>query len=163
MKSTGEVMGIHSNFGGAFAKSQFASGTVLPEAGAVFLSVTDGDKAELKTIARRLVDRGFSLVATHGTAQFLKKEGFEVTPVNKVREGSPHVVDMLGEGALAMVINTPEGWKPFMDSRSIRMVANELRVPTVTTIAAAGAVAQAIGMVQDDSFLEVRALQDYHS
>jgi carbamoyl-phosphate synthase large subunit len=163
MKSTGEVMGIHSNFGGAFAKSQFASGTVLPEKGAVFLSIKDGDKAELKKIAERLVSRGFSLVATHGTAGFLKEHGFAVTPVNKVREGSPHVVDMLGQGALAMVINTPEGWKPFMDSRSIRMVANELRIPTVTTIAAASAVSEAIGMVQDDSFLEVRALQDYHA
>jgi carbamoyl-phosphate synthase large subunit len=101
------------------------------------------------------------LVATHGTARYLREQGFEVTAVNKVREGSPHVVDMLGNGSLAMVINTPEGWKPFMDSRSIRLVANELRIPTVTTIAAAGAVSQAIGMVKDRSFLSVQALQDY--
>lgn len=162
MKSTGEVMGIHPNFGGAFAKSQFASGTVLPSAGSVFLSIKDQDKDELCKIAKNLVAQGFKLVATHGTAKFLKENGFEVTPVNKVREGSPHVVDMLGNGSLAMVINTPEGWKPFMDSRSIRLVANELRIPTVTTIAAAGAVSEAIGMVKDRSFLSVRALQDYH-
>jgi carbamoyl-phosphate synthase large subunit len=161
MKSTGEVMGIHANFGGAFAKSQFASGTVLPSAGSVFLSIKDQDKGELATIARKLVSHGLKLVATHGTARYLREQGFEVTAVNKVREGSPHVVDMLGNGSLAMVINTPEGWKPFMDSRSIRLVANELRIPTVTTIAAAGAVSQAIGMVKDRSFLSVQALQDY--
>jgi carbamoyl-phosphate synthase large subunit len=161
MKSTGEVMGIHADFAGAFAKSQFASNIVLPTGGAVFISVKDQDKEDLPAVARRLVALGFVIVATKGTAEFLRSHGIEAQAVNKVREGSPHVVDMLGGGELALVINTPEGWKPVMDSRSIRLVANELRIPTYTTIAAAGAVAQALEMVKNRSFLAVKALQDY--
>jgi carbamoyl-phosphate synthase large subunit len=162
MKSTGEVMGIHANFGGAFAKSQFASNIVLPTEGNVFISVKDQDKEELPDIVRRLVELGFSAVATKGTATFLASHGIEVQGVNKVREGSPHVVDMLGDGELDLVLNTPEGWKPVMDSRSIRLVANELRIPTYTTIAAARAVAEALGMVKDRTYLSVKALQDYY-
>jgi carbamoyl-phosphate synthase large subunit len=162
MKSTGEVMGIHTNFGGAFAKSQFASNIKLPTEGRVFISVKDQDKEVLPDVVRRLLDLGFSAVATKGTAKFLAEQGIKVAPVNKVREGSPHVVDMLGEGELHLVINTPEGWKPVMDSRSIRLVANELRIPTYTTIAAARAVAEALGMVKDSSYLAVKALQDYY-
>jgi len=162
MKSTGEVMGIHADFAGAFAKSQFASNIVLPTEGAVFISVKDQDKEDLLVVARRLVALGFLLVATKGTAEFLRSHGIEAQAVNKVREGSPHVVDMLGDGELDLVINTPEGWKPVMDSRSIRLVANELRIPTYTTIAAASAVAQALEMVKNRSFLVVKALQDYY-
>jgi carbamoyl-phosphate synthase large subunit len=162
MKSTGEVMGIHANFGGAFAKSQFAANIVLPTEGKVFISVKDQDKEELPGIVRRLVELGFSAVATKGTAEFLESHGVKVQGVNKVREGSPHVVDMLGDGELDLVLNTPEGWKPVMDSRSIRLVANELRIPTYTTIAAARAVAEALGMVKDQTYLSVKALQDYY-
>jgi carbamoyl-phosphate synthase large subunit len=163
MKSTGEVMGLHSNFGGAFAKSQFASNIKLPSEGAVFLSIKEEDRKGLGSIAERLAKLGFSLVATKGTAQFLEERGLRVEVVNKVREGSPHVVDKLGQGELVLVLNTPEGWsKPVMDSKSIRMVANELRIPTYTTIAAASAVAQALEMVKDRTFLSVKALQDYY-
>lgn len=161
MKSTGEVMGIHSSFSGAFAKSQFASSIWLPKTGTVFLSVKDGDKEQLPEVAQRLVRLGFKLVATDGTANFLAGLGIDVERVNKVREGSPHVVDALGAGEIDLVINTPEGWQPVMDSKSIRLVANEMRVPTYTTIAAARATAEALELVQSGEFLSVRALQDY--
>jgi carbamoyl-phosphate synthase large subunit len=161
MKSTGEVMGIHKSFAGAFAKSQFASSISLPTKGKVFLSVKDGDKEQLPEVAKRLERLGFNLVATEGTANFLKGLGVRVERVNKVREGSPHIVDALGAGEIELVINTPEGWQPVMDSKSIRLVANELRVPTYTTIAAARATAEALELVQNGQYLEVRALQDY--
>ncbi len=161
MKSTGEVMGIHANFGGAFAKSQFASNITLPSTGKVFLSIRDRDKDLLPMMVKRLSGLGFSVVATKGSAQYLKEHGIEVEVVNKVREGSPHIVDMLGRGEIVMVINTPEGWQPVMDSKSIRIVANELRIPTYTTIAAGRAVSEALEMVKDRSYLSVRALQDY--
>lgn len=161
MKSTGEVMGIHSTFAGAFAKSQFAANTHLPESGTVFLSVKDGDKEQLPEVARRLERLGFTLVATEGTAQFLAELGIKARRINKVRQGSPHIVDALGAGEIDLVINTPEGWQPVMDSKSIRLVANELRVPTYTTIAAARAAAEALELVQNRQFLSVQALQDY--
>jgi carbamoyl-phosphate synthase large subunit len=161
MKSTGEVMGIHANFGGAFAKSQFASNTTLPSTGKVFLSIRDRDKEPLPGMVKRLSGLGFAIVATKGSARFLKEHGLEVEVVNKVREGSPHIVDMLGRGEIVMVINTPEGWQPVMDSKSIRIVANEMRIPTYTTIAAGRAVLEALEMVKDGSYLSVRALQDY--
>jgi len=161
MKSTGEVMGIHENFAGAFAKSQFAANIALPKSGTAFLSVKDSDKEDLVVIVRRLEKLGFSLMATRGTADFLASQGCKVQVVNKVREGSPHVVDSLGAGEIELVINTPEGWAPVMDSKSIRLVANELRVPTYTTIAAAKAMAEALELVQTGSYLSVRALQDH--
>jgi carbamoyl-phosphate synthase large subunit len=163
MKSTGEVMGIHTSFAGAFAKSQFASSIVLPRKGKVFLSVRDADKEELPQIARRLSALGFGLVATGGTAQFIREHGVDVESVRKVREGSPHIVDALGAGEIDLVINTPEGWQTVMDSKSIRLVANELKVPTYTTIAAARAASEAIELVQNRKYLSVRALQDYLS
>ncbi len=161
MKSTGEVMGIHENFAGAFAKSQFAANIALPRSGTAFLSVKDSDKEELISIVRRLEKLGFSLMATRGTAEFLTGQGCNVQVVNKVREGSPHIVDSLGAGEIELVINTPEGWAPVMDSKSIRLVANELRVPTYTTIAAARAMAEALELVQNGKYLSVRALQDH--
>lgn len=156
-------MGIHTSFAGAFAKSQFASSIVLPRKGKVFLSVRDTDKEELPQIARRLSALGFGLVATGGTAQFIREHGVNVESVRKVREGSPHVVDSLGAGEIDLVINTPEGWQTVMDSKSIRLVANELKVPTYTTIAAARAASEAIELVQNKKYLSVRALQDYLS
>jgi carbamoyl-phosphate synthase large subunit len=163
MKSTGEVMGIHESFAGAFAKSQFASNIVLPRSGKVFLSVKDQDKESLPYIAQRLSALGFELLATSGTAQFLGNLGLNVRSVKKVREGSPHIIDELGAGEVALVINTPEGWMPVMDSKSIRLVANELRIPTYTTIAAARAVSEAVELVQSGGYRTVRALQDYLS
>jgi carbamoyl-phosphate synthase large subunit len=161
MKSTGEVMGIHASFAGAFAKSQFASNIALPRRGKVFLSVKDQDKESLPYIAQRLSALGFELLATSGTAQFLRDFKIDVRTVKKVREGSPHIVDELGAGGISLVINTPEGWMPVMDSKSIRLVANELRIPTYTTMAAARAVSEAVELVQNGEYKTVRALQDY--
>ncbi len=163
MKSTGEVMGIHTNFGGAFAKSQFAANITLPKEGKVFLSIRDRDKGALAHIVKRLSNLKFDIVATKGTAASVRELGGSVEEVNKVRDGSPHIVDMLGQGEISMVINTPEGWQPVMDSKSIRIVANEMRIPTYTTIAAGRAVSDALEMVKDRSYLSVRALQDYLS
>ncbi len=162
MKSTGEVMGIHSDFAGAFAKSQFATNTILPPAGCAFLSVNDGDKEDLALLAERFIKLGFTLVGSAGTAKHLRDRGFPIETVKKVREGSPHVVDMLGRGEIALVVNTPEGVGTLLDSRSIRLVANELKVPTYTTMSAALAATEAIKIVKEKHLIEVRALQDYH-
>jgi carbamoyl-phosphate synthase large subunit len=163
MKSTGEVMGVHSCFPGAFAKSQYSVNVKLPVAGKVFLSVLDEDKAELAEVAQNLTAAGFKLVATKGTSAFLKSKGFAVEEINKVREGSPHIVDALGNGDMALVVNTPEGTGPMLDSRSIRLMANELKVPTYTTMAAAGAASAAIGLIKAENIVQVKALQDYHA
>jgi carbamoyl-phosphate synthase large subunit len=167
MKSTGEVMGLHASFGGSFAKAQLAASIKLPRAGAAFLSVADGDKEELPAIAERLKAEGFSLLATQGTAEYLKKRGIEVTAVRKVRDGSPHIVDLLGEGKVQLVVNTPEGGTSksigtLLDSRSIRLVANEMGIPTFTTMAAALAGAHAIHSLREGEVVQVQALQDYH-
>ena len=162
MKSTGEVMGIHETFAGGFAKAQFASSVALPQSGKVFLSLMDGDKEELAPIAHQLIDMGFSLVATRGTADYLRSKGMLVENINKVREGSPHVVDLLGQGEISLVINTPEGSAPLLDSTSIRLVANELKIPTYTTMAAAAAAVQAISIIREGKVVTVKALQDYH-
>lgn len=162
MKSTGEVMGIDCDFVGAFARSQFAAGNRLPTLGKAFLSVMDRDKEELPEIARRLVDQGFTLVATSGTAKFLSEQGIPIEQVRKVREGSPHIVDLLGQGEIALVINTPEGAGTLLDSRSIRLVANEVNVPTFTTIAAGAAVSRALAVVKSGKLVTVKPLQEYH-
>jgi len=163
MKSTGEVMGIHPTFSGAFAKSQFGASVTLPQEGRAFLSVMDYDKPELVEIAERLRTLGFSLVATSGTASFLKERGFEVESVRKVKEGSPHIVDKIGSGEISLVINTPEqGSGTLLDSRSIRLVANEMKIPTYTTVAAASAAVKAIESLKNQDVLQVRAIQDYH-
>ena len=162
MKSTGEVMGIHRAFSGAFAKSQAAAGIRLPKTGNAFLSVSDSDKEELTAIALGFSELGFSLIATSGTATFLKGLGFSVQVVNKVRDGSPHIVDMIAHGDIQIVVNTPEGAGTHLDSRSIRTVAHECRVPTYTTMAAALAAVQAIQIISTDTIVEVTPLQEYH-
>jgi carbamoyl-phosphate synthase large subunit len=134
MKSTGEVMGIGETFPEAFGKSQLGAGIKLPLSGTAFLSVRDNDKEALVGIAEKLRLVGFSLLATEGTAKFLQQAGISVTRVNKVREGSPHIVDMIGEGQVNLVVNTPEGYGPFLDSRSIRLMSTEMGVPLYVTV-----------------------------
>jgi carbamoyl-phosphate synthase large subunit len=163
MKSTGEVMGIDRDFGASFAKSQFAAKVALPTQGTVFLSVMDKDKDELLPVARELRALGFKLLATSGTAAFLNQNDVEAFVVKKVRDGSPHIVDLLGEGGIALVINTPEGHGATLDSRSIRLVSNEMNVPTYTTIAAAAAATQAIKSIKSGGIRMVRSLQEYHA
>ena len=162
MKSTGEVMGLSKTFAGSFAKAQSASSVVLPREGTAFLSVMDRDKAEVLEIAKILQKIGFTVKATTGTAQLLNEHGIKVEVVRKVREGSPHIVDLLGDGGISLVINSPEGTGPFLDSRSIRLVASELGIPTFTTMSAALAAVKAIEVLKTGAGLEVCALQDYH-
>ena len=160
MKSTGEVMGIDWSFPAAFAKAQLAAATDLPSGGAAFISVRDEDKQGLELIARHLSQMGFHLVATRGTAAYIENLGLRCDLINKVAQGSPHVVDLMREGRIAMVINTPElGTK--QDSFSIRRTALELRLPFFTTIAGAQAAVAAIAALRDGR-TEIAALQDYH-
>jgi carbamoyl-phosphate synthase large subunit len=145
MKSTGEVMGVGESFAEAFVKSQLAAGVKLPTAGRVFVSVRDGDKPRAVELARILVDLGFSIVASRGTAGALAAAGVPVTPVNKVHEGRPHIVDMILNDEIALVINTvQEKRTAIRDSYHIRRAALTDQVPTFTTIA--GARAAALGM-----------------
>jgi carbamoyl-phosphate synthase large subunit len=161
MKSTGEVMGIDTSFAMAFAKSQIAAGTLLPGCGRAFLSVRDHDKAAGLPIARRLIENEFTLIATRGTAAYLRNAGIAVETVNKVIEGSPHIVDAIRAGTVALVINTTDGAQAVADSFSIRRSALECRVPYFTTIAAAGAAAEGIARLRQ-GLLNVRPLQEYH-
>ena len=161
MKSTGEVMGVDTSFALAFAKAQTAAGTLLPVQGKALLSVRDHDKAAALPIARRLIENGFTLMATRGTAAYLHNAGIGVETVNKVAEGSPHVVDAIRTGAIALVINTIDGAQSVADSFSIRRSALECRVPYCTTIAGAGAAAEGIACLRQ-GLLTVRPLQEYH-
>ncbi len=161
MKSTGEVMGIDTTFAGGFCRAQYAASNFLPLSGTVFLSLKDDDKTESLEFVPELLKMGYKLIATNGTAKFLQACGFQVDPINKVMEGSPHIVDALASGIISLVINTPEGSGTLLDSKSIRMVANEMKVPTFTTIASASATVEALKLLNIGKRLEVRALQDY--
>jgi carbamoyl-phosphate synthase large subunit len=160
MKSTGEVMGLDRDFGRAFAKSQLAGGTNLPLEGCVFVSVRDSDKAALVEPCRRLVEMGFALIATKGTAHALTATGLSVTPVNKVREGRPHIVDRMLSGGVQLVFNTTEGSQAIADSYSLRRTALTNSIPYYTTVAGARAAVQAIAALRAGS-LEVAPLQSY--
>jgi carbamoyl-phosphate synthase large subunit len=160
MKSTGEVMGLDADFGRAFAKSQLASGTHLPLEGCVFVSVRDRDKDALVEPCRRLVEMGFTLVATDGTAATLAGAGLPVSRVNKVRDGRPHIVDHMLNGGVQLVFNTTEGAQAIADSFSLRRTALTHAIPYYTTVAGARAAVQAIAALRAGS-LEVAPLQSY--
>jgi len=162
MKSTGEVMGIDRDFPTAYIKSQLGEGTVLPESGTLFVSVKDSDKTHILAPVQQLVEEGFRIVATGGTAQYLAEAGVPVERVNKVAEGRRHIVDMIIDGEIALIFNTTEGWQSHKDSHSIRASALSMKVPYYTTAAASAAAALAITSVRA-SELEVRSLQDYYS
>jgi len=161
MKSTGEVMGIDRSFGAAFAKAEIAAGNVLPERGTVFISVRDEDKEPVLSVADRLVREGFTLLATRGTAAFLERRGVPAKAINKVAEGSPHIVDEIRAGRIAMLINTPMGVGSHQDSFAIRRSALECRVPYFTTVVAAAAAAEAVACLRREA-LQVSPLQEYH-
>jgi carbamoyl-phosphate synthase large subunit len=166
MKSTGEVMGIDSNFHIAFAKSQVGGGVSLPNSGTVFISVKDSDKANILPAAQAMQELGFSIIATGGTATYLADNGIAVERVNKVAQGRPHIVDKLTDGDVQIVFNTTEGWQSLMDSFSIRATALEKKVPYFTTAAASLAVAHSIGALRAlgrGHQLEVKSLQSYYS
>ena len=160
MRSTGEVMGLDRTFESAFAKSQLASGTKLPESGAAFVSVKDGDKPAIEGAVRRLVGMGFIIVATRGTAAYLEAQGIDTRPVNKVLEGEPHIVGFMESGGVHLVINTTEGAKAIADSYSLRRAALVHRIPYYTTVAGARAAVEAIATLRAGT-LEVAPLQSY--
>ena len=160
MKSTGEVMGLDASFERAFAKAQLGAGVKLPEVGTVFLSVRDADKETALQMARRLIDMGFSLVATRGTAARIAKAGLPVKLVNKVLEGRPHCVDAIRSGEIQLVVNTASGAQSLADSFDIRRSALTHGVPHYTTIAGARAAVHAIAALKAGT-LEVKPLQSY--
>ncbi|HEU4350634.1 MAG TPA: carbamoyl-phosphate synthase large subunit [Burkholderiales bacterium] len=161
MKSTGEVMGVGESFGEAFVKSQLAAGVKLPHGGRAFISVRDGDKLAAVQVARDLVDLGFSLLATRGTARVIKSHGIPVAEVNKVAEGRPHIVDMIKNGEVSFIVNTVEETRTAVtDSRSIRTTALARRVTYYTTVA--GAKAACAGM-KHLATLEPYRLQELHA
>jgi carbamoyl-phosphate synthase large subunit len=162
MKSTGEVMGIADDFATAFAKSQIGAGTKLPQGGCLFVSVKDSDKPVIVEPVRTLIELGYKVIATGGTARFLAGQGLAVEQVNKVAEGRPHIVDKIKDGEVALIFNTTEGWQSHKDSQSIRASALNGRVPYFTTAAASAAAVQAIQALRARP-LEVRSLQSYYS
>ena len=162
MKSTGEVMGIAADFPTAFAKAQAAAGVMLPSEGSVFITVTDTDKPAATQIAARFHDLGFEVIATGGTAQAISAMGVPVTPIKKLGEGSPHVVDLLRERRCDLVINTPTGSGARADGYEIRTAAVRQGIPCVTTMTGASAAARAIA-AQREKEAEVRSLQEIHS
>ncbi len=160
MKSTGEVMGIGSSFGMAFAKAQLGAGMVLPTSGNVFISVRDRDRAHAVELGRLLIAQGFKLIATRGTGKALNDAGLECALVNKVYEGRPHIVDMIKNGEIKLIINTTEGKKAIADSYTIRASALQHKVSYTTTIAGARATCRALDYLQQN---EVTRLQDLHA
>jgi carbamoyl-phosphate synthase large subunit len=162
MKSTGEVMGGASTFGAAFAKAMQSAGQRLPEKGTAFISVNNDDKPNVLPIARNLADVGFSIVATRGTAAYLRAHGIPVDVVFKVNEGRPNIVDHILNNQVQIIVNTPLGRESFFDDRAMRRVAMLHNVPCITTLTGASAAVEAIRAVRAHA-LDVRAIQDYHA
>jgi carbamoyl-phosphate synthase large subunit len=160
MKSTGEVMGIDRDFERAFAKSQVAAGANLPQSGTVFISVKDADKEPMAESAKRLVELGFRVMATSGTADFLERRGLGVERINKVQEGRPHIVDAMKNGDVDLVFNTTEGTQAVADSYELRRTALTHAISYYTTVAGARAAVQAIGRLRVGG-LDVAPLQSY--
>jgi carbamoyl-phosphate synthase large subunit len=162
MKSTGEVMGGADSFGAAFSKAMMAAGQRLPEQGCVFISVNNSDKPTVLPVARDLAQLGFSIVATRGTAAFLRAHGLAAEVVYKVNEGRPNVADHLVNGSIHLVINTPLGRESFFDDRAVRRAAAMAQVPCITTLTGASACVSAIRALREQA-LTVRSLQDYYA
>jgi carbamoyl-phosphate synthase large subunit len=160
MKSTGEVIGLDTNYALAFAKSQIGAGSKVPREGTVFVSVRDDDKPLIVDFSRKLEEAGFHIVATSGTHKYLSENGIASTKVNKVLEGRPHIVDSMKNGGVQLVINTTDGAKSISDSRDIRRTALMGRIPYYTTIP--GAVAAVEGIIAyREGNLTVKPLQEY--
>jgi carbamoyl-phosphate synthase large subunit len=162
MKSTGEVMGIDRDFDIAFAKGLLGAGMNLPQSGTAFVSVKDADKENIVPAVEKMLELGFKIIATGGTAAHLQSKGLPVEVVNKVAQGRPHIVDKLLDGDVGLVFNTTEGWQSLKDSHSIRATALNRKVPYFTTAAASLAAARSIEAVRGHA-LEVASLQSYYS
>jgi carbamoyl-phosphate synthase large subunit len=161
MRSTGEVMGIASSAGMAYAKAELAAGEALPTSGTVFLSTHNRDKPALLPVAERLVGLGFALIATGGTAEALRAAGLQVESILKVHEGRPNIEDAIRSARIQLIINTPIGRQAAHDDKYLRRAALDYAVPTVTTLAGARAAVEAITALQQQT-IEVNALQDIH-
>jgi carbamoyl-phosphate synthase large subunit len=160
MRSTGEVMGCDPNFHMAFLKAQLGAGVIFPSEGAVFLSIKETDKTPMLTeAAQTLIELGFSITATSGTAAFLEASGIACDVVKKAYEGRPNIVDVMKDGGVALVMNTTEGTQAVEDSRSLRNVALMDRIPYFTTLAASHAAALAMKAGRDGE-VSVKALQE---
>jgi carbamoyl-phosphate synthase large subunit len=160
MKSTGEVMGIDTDFGMAFAKSQIGAGVNIPLTGKVFISVMNKDKRSIVFLAKKLVDLGFEIVATKGTAKVLTNNGIPVQTVFKFGEGRPDIVDQIKNGEIHLVINTPSGKKPKADEVAIRSQSVAHNIPCVTTLSGAEAVVNGIESLRRG--MSVKSVQEYH-
>ena len=163
MRSTGEVMGCADSFGMAYAKAELGAGEALPTQGTVFLSTHDRDKQALVPIAARLIELGFDVTATSGTAQALANAGLKVQSVLKVHEGRPNIEDQIRSNQVQLVINTPIGRQAAHDDKYLRRAALDYAVPTVTTLAGARAAVEAISALQQQPRLSIHALQDVHA
>jgi carbamoyl-phosphate synthase large subunit len=161
MKSTGEVMGIDEDFGLAYGKSQTSCGNRIPLEGKIFISLKDKDKPDSVPIVKKLLECGLSVIATRGTAQYLRDHGLDVEVINKVAEGRPHIVDLIKNKKVHFVINTVSGTQAQKDSFSIRQSAIQYRVPFTTTISGAKAIVHAIEMLTKKR-LHIKSIQEYH-
>ncbi len=161
MKSTGEVMGIDDDFGLAFGKSQTSCGNRIPLSGKIFISLKDKDKPPSVPIVKKLLDLGLSVIATRGTARYLRDHGLDVEVVNKVMEGRPHIVDLIKNKEINFVINTVTGAQAQKDSFSIRQSALQYKVPFTTTISGATAVVNAIEQLKGKK-IHIKSIQEYH-
>jgi len=162
MISTGEVMGVSENFGGAFAKAQMAAGIMLPRAGSVFISVNDNDKREMIGIARGFQELGFGLIATSGTRLELQASGIDAEPVFKVGEGRPDVIDFIKNRQVDLIINTPLGQQSRFDEKAVRRAATQHVIPCITTLSGAAAAVSAIRALRSGR-ISVRSIQEYQS
>jgi carbamoyl-phosphate synthase large subunit len=161
MKSTGEVMGIEYSLAEAFSRAQKASSNPLPMSGKVFVSVKESDKEKVVPYVKELVDLGFSIIATLGTAKLLNDNGIKVQVINKVRDGSPHIVEEIELGRIDMVINTPEGSGTMLDSRTIRSSSIQARIPLFTTLQAVEVALDAMKLQGAGGSKDVRTIQEY--
>ena len=159
MKSTGEVMGVGTTFAEAYGKAELGASDEIPSKGSAFVSVRERDKDQLPALAKNLVALGFKLIATKGTAETIKAAGLDVQPVNKVKEGRPHIVDMIKSDKINLIINTTEGRQAISDSSTIRSSAEQHRVYYTTTMAGGSAVCEALKFAGD---IKVRSLQQLH-
>mgnify|MGYP003326273863 FL=1 len=160
MRSTGEVMGIDSDFGRAFAKAELGAGEKLPLEGTVFVSMSDRDKSLAADVIKEFIKLGFTIMATQGTRQILQKAELDVTSILKLHEGRPHVLDAIKNGNIQLIINTPSGEEAHADSKLIRRTALGYKIPIITTIAGARATVAAIRSLQNTT-LDVKVIQEY--
>jgi carbamoyl-phosphate synthase large subunit len=160
MRSTGEVMGIDSDFGRAFAKAELGAGEKLPLQGTVFVSMSDRDKPLAADVVKEFIKLGFTIMATQGTRQVLQEQGLEIQSVLKLHEGRPHVLDAIKNQKIQLIINTPSGEEAHADSKLIRRTALGYKIPIITTIAGARATAAAIRSLQNTT-LDVKVIQEY--